>query len=96
MMWYYSPGWGGMLWMGLSGLFWLILLGLVIWLLVRWIIRQQTVARPLLPGTPPNLPSAMEILRQRYARGEIDEATFTRMRAHLEETMVQDDRLQPV
>jgi hypothetical protein len=36
------------------------------------------------------------VLRQRYARGEIDEATFTRMRAHLEETRVQDDLLQPV
>ena len=96
MMWYYGPGWGGMLWMGLGSLFWLILLGLAIWLLVRWITRQQMVASPPSPGTPLNPPSAMEILRQRYARGEIDEATFTRMHNHLEETKVQDDRLQPV
>jgi putative membrane protein len=85
-----------MLWMGLSGVFWLLLLGLAIWLLVRWITRQQTMASPPSPGTPANPPSAMEILRQRYARGEIDEATFARMRANLEETEVQDDRLQPV
>ncbi len=30
-------------------------------------------------------PSAMEILRQRYARGQIDAATFDEMRARLEE-----------
>ena len=96
MMWNYGPGWGGMLWMGLGGLFWLILLGLAIWLLVRWITRQQSAGRPLPPAPPANPPSAMEILRQRYARGEIDEATFARMRANLEETEVQDDRLQPV
>lgn len=96
MMWYYGPGWGGMLWMGLGGLFWLILLGLAIWLLVRWITRQQTMASPPSPGMASNPPSAMEILRQRYVRGEVDEATFIRMRNHLEETKVQDDRLQPV
>ena len=83
-------------WMGLSGLFWLILLGLAIWLLVRWITRQQTMAGPPPPGASANLPSAMEILRQRYARREIDEATFTRMRSQLEEIKVQDDRLQPI
>lgn len=96
MMWYYGTGWGGMLWMGLGSLFWLIVLGLAIWLLVRWITRQQAIINPPAPGTPPNPPSALEILRQRYARGEIDEATFTRMRNHLEEAKVQEDRLQHV
>jgi hypothetical protein len=38
------------------------------------------------PGTPPSQPSAMEILRQRYARGEIDAATFENMRERLENT----------
>jgi uncharacterized membrane protein len=42
------------------------------------------------PGVPPVQPtqptqlSAMEILRQRYARGEIDAATFDQMRERLE------------
>ncbi len=82
--------------MGLSMLFWTLLLGLLIWLLVRWTTRQNTMAGPLLPGTPPNSPSALEILRQRYARGEIDAETKT-MRAHLEETGVEEeDRLQQV
>lgn len=96
MMWYYGPGWGGMLWMGLGGLFWTLLLGLAIWLLVRWITRQSTMGSSPSAGTPPNPPSALEILRQRYARGEIDEATYTKMRGFLEETKVQDDRLQQV
>lgn len=97
MMWYYSPGWGGMLGMGLSMLFWTLLLGLLIWLLVRWITQQHTVgARPSSPGALTNLPSALEILRQRYARGEIDTETFKDMRAHLEETGVEEDRLQQV
>ena len=82
--------------MGLGGVFWLVLLGLGIWLLVRWITRQSKVVSPSAPATPPNPPSALEILRQRYAHGEIDEAAFTRMRNHLEETKVQEDRLQHV
>ncbi len=35
-MWgYYGPGWDEILWMGLGSLFWLILPGLAIWLLIR-------------------------------------------------------------
>jgi uncharacterized membrane protein len=35
---------------------------------------------------PPVQPSALDILRQRYARGEIDAATFDHMRERLEAT----------
>lgn len=96
MMWGYGYGWQGMLWMGLGSLFWLVLLGLAIWLLVRWLTRNSNPATLPYPGTPPTPPSALEMLRQRYARGEIDTETFQRMRAQLEETKVQEDRLQRV
>lgn len=36
------------------------------------------------PGVSPVQPSAMEILRQGYARGEIDAATFDQMHERLE------------
>lgn len=81
MMWGYGWGWPGFLWMGLGSLLWIALLGLAIWALVRLLSHRTTVGNPLVSG--PTL-SAMEILRQRYARGEIDEATFARMRERLE------------
>ena len=79
MMWGYGTayGWGGMLLMLLSMLFWFALLGALIWALVRWVTRSGVSA-----GTPGS-PSALEILQQRYARGEIDDGTFERMRQHL-------------
>ena len=73
-----------------SRLFWLVLLALLICALVR---RFSSRNRPMPfdrhepfyhPGVPPVQPSAMEILRQRFARGEIDAATFEQMRERLE------------
>jgi putative membrane protein len=81
MMWGY--GWNGMgsLWMILGSLFWLAILGVVIWALVRLLSRRADAN-----ATPPvgTGPSAMDILRQRYARGEIDADTFAHMRERLE------------
>ncbi len=77
MMYGYGYGWGGVLIMALSVLFWVALIALVIWAFTRWQgdrASSSSVARP----------SAAEILRQRYARGEIDTATYEEMRRHLE------------
>ena len=78
----------------LGKFFWLIILGLLIWALIRrfssrrpWVhyYRQEPFYNPgMHPGTPPTQHSAMEILRQRYARGEIDATTFDQMRERLE------------
>jgi putative membrane protein len=96
MMWWYGPGWGGMLWMGLGSLFWLVLLGLAIWLLVRWLTRSTASTMSQVPPAPPNSPSALEILRQRYARGEIDTPTFEAMRERLQATPERDEQFQRV
>jgi len=77
----------------LGKFFWLIILGLLIWALVRRFSSRRPMAyyqqEPFYnpgmhPRTPPTQHSAMEILRQRYARGEIDATTFDQMRERLE------------
>jgi putative membrane protein len=76
MGWYGRGGMGPLGWLGM-GVFWLILLGLVIWLVVR-----------LLPGsgngatrTPGE--SSLEILDRRLANGEIDLEPWQAQRAAL-------------
>jgi putative membrane protein len=71
-----------------SKLFWILILALLIWALLRRLrggpmpfYRHEPSSHP---GVPPVQPSAMEILRQRYARGEIDAVTFEQMRERLE------------
>lgn len=67
-----------MLWFGLPLLIGLGLLGLLLWLIGRTIIgrtRYPAHAVPIAGGGSVGV-SAVEILRQRYARGEIDGDTF--------------------
>jgi hypothetical protein len=85
----------------------LLILGLVIWAIIRaathsgrpwgqslWGAPPHTHSAPPVPPynqstLPGEQPSAMEILRQRYARGEIDGATFDQMRERLEASQTQ-------
>jgi putative membrane protein len=82
MMWGYGLGWGGMLLMLLSMLLWVAVIALVVWALIRWLAPRAPGSG--WPGAGPTGPSAIEILRQRYARGEIDTTTFEQMRERLE------------
>lgn len=83
MMWGYPGyGWVGFIWMALSAVFWLALLGVLIWALVHWLSRGPS--RAAAPPPPPPPVSALTILQQRYARGEIDEPTYLRIREQLE------------
>ena len=73
---WYGGGMGAFMWLGM-GLFWLILLGLIVWLVIR-----------LLPGSsepPTRTPgeSAVEILDRRMANGEIEIETWQAQRAAL-------------
>jgi putative membrane protein len=64
---------GGMGWFGaiVMIIFWvLVIVGLV--LLIRWLLINTRV--PSSESKPPS--SALEILRERYARGEIDKKEF--------------------
>lgn len=69
--------------------FWAALIAAIIWALSRWLHAPA-------PGMPPaayhpgNVPSALEILSQRYARGEIDTNTFEQMRERLEAAQQRD------
>lgn len=89
MNWYpMMGGAGGMTWIYvsslLSSLIWLVLVGVAVWALVRWVNARTSVTTDAGRFAPPAGPSAAEILRQRYARGEIDASTFAEMRANLE------------
>lgn len=79
MMYYWNGDWGGMfLAMLLNAVVWVALISLLIWAMSRFIIPRTPSAGPIERG-----PSALDILRQRYARGEIDAATYERMRQQL-------------
>lgn len=88
MMWGYGgtqltgPGWMWGLTMGLGMLlmlaFWVaVILGVV--LLVRWAIGTTSRA-----PDEPRSEHPLDILRRRYAAGEIDQATYQRMQRELE------------
>ena len=83
-----SNGWM-VAWMIISTLFWLGLATVIVWALVRLASR---FARGANSGGSMGQPSATDILKARYARGEIDAATFREMMAQLAAT---DDAAMP-
>lgn len=83
MFWGYGFSWGGMLLMMLGSVLWIALLVALVWALINWLTRKSSATVPPSTGTTPSAPTALEILQQRYARGEIDAATFDQMREHL-------------
>ena len=68
----------------LGRFFWIVILALLIGLAIRrFSFRHAHV--PFYPyNTTSVQPSALEILRQRYARGEIDATTYEQMHERLE------------
>jgi putative membrane protein len=59
--------------MGIMALFWVVVLGIAIWLMAQLVDRGRR------PGGEAGRNRAEEILKERYARGEIDRETYQRM-----------------
>lgn len=74
----YGYGMGGVMWMIVGWLIFLALLGALVWGILHLIDARTSHTYLERPHA-----NALEILQQRYARGEIDEATFERMRERL-------------
>lgn len=73
----------------LGRIFWIVILALLIGLVIRRFgFRHRYAHYGHVPfygyNVPPTRQSALEILRQRYARGEIDAATFDQMRERIQ------------
>jgi putative membrane protein len=79
----YMGGWGGMGYGGFGGIFmivfWiLIIVGLVF--LIRWLIQSTSRGKTSAGGSSTR---ALDILKERYARGEIDKNQFESMKRDL-------------
>lgn len=74
MMWGYGGGWG----MGLGWIIQLAVLGLIVWAVISFVR-----SRPGHPGSGPD--RSLEILKERYAKGELDEEAYRRMRKELQQ-----------
>lgn len=84
---FWSP-FGHFLAFDLSALLWLLLLGGIIWAVLHLMRRVQPAQAPSSSAEP----SALEILRRRYALGQIDHAAFEEMTSHL---LASEERDQP-
>jgi putative membrane protein len=87
MMWGWGDGWGGagmaLMWLVMLAVLALIVVGIV--LLVRGLTRHDQV-QPGPPQGPPGGPSkssALQVLEERYARGEIQREEFLQRKQDL-------------
>ncbi len=83
---------GSMFLMSIGMVLWISLLVVLVWAVIRWLDRRTSTPVSHDTGMPVNGPSALEILRQRYARGEIDTATLEQMCERLESSMVYEPK----
>jgi len=84
---------GGLTWLVMPVVMLLVIALTVVfvWALVRWLNRKLTLPAPHDSFPMANEPSALEVLQQRYARGEIDTATFENMRERLVASGARED-----
>lgn len=72
MMWQYWGGYGWWMWIGMA-LFWIVVVGLIVAVVV-WLANSGAGGR----FGPPRQESPEDILKRRYARGEIDDEEYHR------------------
>lgn len=77
MMGWYDGGWGGP-WMVVMLLFWVVVIGAVVWGVAR------LTRRPSDGTAPPPVESPRQILDRRFASGELDEEQYAAARRALE------------
>lgn len=65
--------------MGMGWIFWILIIGLAVWIAVR-------VMKPEDREKETNIRSAVAILEERYARGEIDREDYMERKRDLENT----------
>ncbi|MCR6490943.1 SHOCT domain-containing protein [Cellulomonas sp. P24] len=83
MMGWYGGGMGGGAWI-FMGLFWIILIAAIIWLLVRLLpSSSHSGATTPAPHQVAGQESALDILDRRFASGELDLETYQAQRAAL-------------
>jgi putative membrane protein len=76
MMGWYDNGMGLPAWL-FMGAFWVALLALIVWLVVRLLPAGNR------PSAEPGVESPEDILDRRFARGEIDEQSYAAQRSAL-------------
>ena len=69
--------WGGGMWFG--WIFWLIIIGLIVWLLIN-----QSGKNRIQNQVNPHFESPIDILKKRYAKGEISKDQFEAMKKDLQ------------
>ncbi len=71
--WFGPYGW---IWMIVNAIFWLAVIGGIVWLIV-WAVRRSGTGS--YNNLPPSGPSAKEIAQMRYARGEINREQYQQL-----------------
>jgi len=69
--------WGGGMWFG--WIFWLVVIGLIVWLVVNQSGRNRNQNQ-----VNPHIDSPLDILKKRYAKGEITKEQFDQMKKDLQ------------
>jgi putative membrane protein len=72
-----------MLLLGVCGLLGIVLLVVLAWALMRWKSHTTPISLPPHSDMPGRASPALNILRQRYAGGEMDTATYEQRRERL-------------